>query len=116
MTIASFIFYHELGFKTELKRDLPSSAANRYDKMVLGPSEHWKTQLRGIITLTQYNENDTTPARDRPDALTPEALREFDRVFLDWVDQNAEALEQGGSGDRKVLAAMIAGWARRFAS
>ena len=46
--------------------------------------------------------------------LTPEALRAFEDLFLDWADQNREELELGGLGDSKALARLSAIWAHTF--
>jgi hypothetical protein len=41
----------------------------------------------------------------------PEAFREFEALFLPWLNQNQEEVESGGSGDLKELASLCAAWA-----
>ena len=46
--------------------------------------------------------------------LSPYAMREFERFFLDWLDQNQEALEAGGKGNLEYLAMRCARWAAAY--
>jgi hypothetical protein len=46
--------------------------------------------------------------------LSPEAYREFERIFLGWLDRHQEGLEAGGLGDPRELATLCAAWAREF--
>ncbi len=39
--------------------------------------------------------------------LTPEAYREFEGMFLGWLDENQDRLEVGGTGDVRSLARQI---------
>ena len=47
--------------------------------------------------------------------ITPEMMKEFDRLFSDWKDEypNAEALEEGGLGETEAFARQCLKWARR---
>jgi len=38
------------------------------------------------------------------DPLTPEDYREFEGMFLKWLDENQDRLEVGGTGDVRELA------------
>src|SRR6202035_738846 len=42
--------------------------------------------------------------------LSPEALLEFERFFLGWLDRSQAELETGGSGDLRELATLCAVW------
>ncbi len=50
--------------------------------------------------------------------LSPEACRDFERLFLDWMrrDWNQESLEAGGTGDLSTLATLCAAWATTVAA
>lgn len=43
---------------------------------------------------------------------SPEAYQEFEDLVLDWMDQNQETLELGGSGNIRQLASSVAEWLR----
>lgn len=42
--------------------------------------------------------------------LSPEALLEFERFFLGWLDRYQAELEMGGSGNLRELATLCAVW------
>jgi hypothetical protein len=48
--------------------------------------------------------------------LSPEALRGFSRLFVDWLDRdrNREAIEVGGSGNPTEPAILAVAWAAEY--
>ena len=42
--------------------------------------------------------------------ITHRAFREFEDMFIDWLDRNQDQLELGGTGNLKELATLCAGW------
>jgi len=65
-----------------------------------------RSELSGVENAAPQNETIVI--------ISPLALLEFDRFFLDWVDRNSEALEQNGSGNREELATLCAAWAMEY--
>jgi len=43
--------------------------------------------------------------------ITPQAFREFEAIFLPWLDRNQDELDQGGTGNLKELAGLVVAWA-----
>lgn len=42
--------------------------------------------------------------------ITPEMEASFRALFLDWLDENQEALEAGGTGDLRALMSLLFSW------
>jgi hypothetical protein len=53
---------------------------------------------------------DGKSANDSPTNITPTQEASFRRLFLEWLDQNQDALESGGAGDVRALMTLLSSW------
>ena len=60
------------------------------------------------MSLIRYEEREAFLSLQ----VSPEAYQEFEALFLDWLNQNQEEVEAGGSGNYKALMASVVLWAQ----
>ena len=70
----------------------------------------------GNYILDNGSEMGESVERQAGAILSPEALRAFFRLFVDWLDEgsNRGAIEGYGSGDHEALAILCAAWAAEY--